>query len=108
VNSARDAVFAIRQERPTYIGADLRSLLCDASAVAVAAHPAWQIEVGAGAVTVNASGQDTGADGLSVVRAVARAVWDAPDAPATIVAGDDTARAELQRWSLLGDALPLA
>jgi len=108
VNSARDAVFAIRQERPTYIGADLRSLLCDASTVAVAAHPAWQIEVGAGAVTVNASGQDAGADGLSIVRAVARAVWDAPDAPGTIEAGDDIARAELQRWSLLGDALPLA
>lgn len=109
VNSARDAVFAIPQERPTYIGADLRSLLSDAEAVEVAAHPAWKTEVGAGAVTVTATGQDAGADDLSIVRAVARSIWDAPagEAPFTVQAGDDVALAELQRWSLLGDADPL-
>jgi glycerol 3-phosphatase-2 len=110
VNSARDAVFAVPRERPTYIGADLRSLLADAEALAVAAHPAWKIEVGAGAVTVTATGQEAGADGLSIVRAVARAVWDAT-AVATfyaVQAGDDVARAQLQRWSLLDDARPLA
>lgn len=110
VNNARDAVFAVPQERPTYIGADLRSLLCDAHTLAVAAHPAWKTEVGADAVTVTATGQDAGSDGLSVVRAVARAVWDAPagGAPLSVQSGDDVARAELQRWSLLDDADPLA
>lgn len=110
VNSARDAVFAIPEERPTYIGADLRSLLSDAETLAVAVHPAWKTEVGAGTVTATATGQDAGADGLSVVRAVARAIWDAPaaGAPLKVQAGDDIARAELQRWSLLGDSGPLA
>lgn len=110
VNNARDAVFAIPEERPTYIGADLRSLLSDAESLAVAAHPAWKIEVGAESVTVTASGQDAGADGLSVVRAVARAIWDAPPSGTRLplVAGNDVAHAELQRWSLLGDIDPLA
>lgn len=110
VNSARDAVFAIPAERPTYIGADLRSLLADAETLAVAAHPGWRTEVGAGVVTVTATGQHAGADGLSVVRAVARAVWDAAASEGrfAVQAGDDVARAELNRWSLLGDADPLA
>jgi HAD superfamily hydrolase (TIGR01450 family) len=110
VNSARDAVFAIPRERPTYIGADLRSLLCDGETLEVAAQPAWKTQVGADAVTVSATGQDAGADGLSVVRALARALWDAPaaGAPLAVQAGDDLARAQLQRWSLLRDADPLA
>ena len=110
VNSARDAVFAIPEERPTYIGADLRSLRADAEMLAVAAHPAWKTEVGDDAVTVTTTGRETGADDLSVVRAVARAIWDAPAAgrPLTIAAGDEIARAELQRWSLLADADQLA
>ena len=54
-------------------------------------------------MTVTATGADPGDDGLSVVRATARAVWDAaPDGqPITVLAGDDTARAALERWSLL-------
>ena len=109
VNSARDAVFAIPAERPTYIGADLRSLLSDAATLAVAAHPAWKTQVGAGAVTVTATAHNAGADELSVVRAVARAIWDAPaGAPLAVAAGDDVAHAELQRWSLLAGADPLA
>jgi HAD superfamily hydrolase (TIGR01450 family) len=110
VNSARDAVFAVPEERPTFIGGDLRSLLDAADTLAVAAHPAWKTEVGAGVVTVTATGQDAGADGLSIVRAVARAIWDVPaaDTPPALVAGDDVARAQLQRWSLLSDADPLA
>lgn len=110
VNNARDAVFAIPQERPTHVGLDLRSLLANAETLAVAAQPAWKTEVDAGAVTVTATGQESGDDGLSVVRAVARAIWDAPAAggPLVVRAGDDVARAELQRWSLLGDPDPLA
>lgn len=111
VNTARDAVFAAVPERPTFIGADLRCLLhAEAEALAVAAHPAWKTEVAAHEVTVTATGEDAGADGLSVVRAVARALWDAHDsgAPRAVLAGDDIARAALQRWSLLTAADPLA
>ena len=110
VNNARDAVFAKPAERPTYIGADLRSLRADAAMLAVAAHPAWNAELGDGAITVTATGRETGADDLSIVRAVARAIWDAPVAGSSpaIAAGDEIARAELQRWSLLVDADRLA
>jgi hypothetical protein len=81
---------------------DLRCLLHDAEALAVDAHPAWKTEVGADAVTVTATGEDPGEDGLSVVRATARAVWDA-DTELVVRAGDDTARAAMQRCSLLSD-----
>jgi hypothetical protein len=95
---------------PTYIGADLRSVLVDAETLAIAAHPAWKTEVGSAAVTVTSTGQDADADGLSIVRAVARALWDAgtDDGGLAVRAGDDTARRALERWSLLADPDPLA
>lgn len=105
VSTARDAVYAEAGHRPGYIAADLRALLVAADELAVAGHPAWAVHVGPDAVTVSATGRDPGADGLSVVRATARAVWDAgcsaPDRPLAVRAGDEVALAALQRWSLL-------
>lgn len=105
VNNARDAVHATVAERPTYLGADLRALRQDTLALVVDAHPAWKTELGADTITVTATGQDPGADDLSVVRATARAVWDAHDGGRhlRVQAGDEVARAALQRWALLGD-----
>jgi glycerol-1-phosphatase len=101
VNTARDAVFAEPERRPTYIGEDLRSLHRDAEALAVGPQPGWRVDVDDRAVTVSADGADDG-DGLAVVRAVAAAVWGADvDGPAlTIEAADARARDALQRWSL--------
>ena len=76
VNSARDAVFAEPVHRPTYIGHDLRSLHQDGELLAVGPQPGWRVEVGERAVTVSGNGRDDG-DGLSIVRAVASAVWGA-------------------------------
>ncbi|HEY2198705.1 MAG TPA: HAD hydrolase-like protein, partial [Mycobacterium sp.] len=103
VNSARDAVYAIREQRPTFIGRDLRSLHEDADALAVTAQPAWHIETGDSTITVSSAADDDTGDGLSIVRAVADAVWSIGlDGPTmTIKAGDDTAREALQRWSLI-------
>ena len=103
VNTARDAVFAVDGHRPTYLGKDLRALTDDADVLRIASHPDWRTEVGSGVVTVTAAGVDPSADDLSVVRATARAIWDAGHggvAP-VILAGDDTARAALDRWALL-------
>lgn len=100
VSTARDAVHARAEQRPTYIGEDLRCLLADSETLAVGAHQAWTTEAGADAVTVTATGQDPGEDGLSIVRATARAVWDA-GTDLGVRGGDDTARAALQRWELL-------
>jgi glycerol-1-phosphatase len=110
VSSARDAVHAVPAERPTYIGKDLRSLHGSPQAVAVTPQPAWRADVGHGTVTVSATGEDISEDGLSVVRATAAAVWDAnPDSRQfSIVAGDDAARAALERWSLLSQPDRLA
>jgi len=108
VNNARDAIFARPEQRPTYIGHDLRSLRQDGKLLAVGPQPGWQVDVGDHAVTVSGIGSDD-PDGLSIVRAVASAVWGAqsPDLggpPVRIEAGDGAARDALQRWSLLHDA----
>ena len=103
VGTAGDAVHCAPSQRPTYIAADLRALREDAQSLAVAAHPAWRIEIGADAVTVSATGRDPGADGLSVVRAAARAVWDmagSGHSGVAVRAADDTAAAALERWSI--------
>lgn len=107
VNTARDAVHAVPEERPTYLGTDLRSLLEDPETLAMSAHPAWKTEVGADAVIVTSTSQDAGADGLSIVRATARAVWDA-GRPLRVQAGDPVARAALESWSVLDSDDPIA
>jgi HAD superfamily hydrolase (TIGR01450 family) len=102
VNTARDAVYAKPEQRPTYIGHDLRSLHQDSKLLAVGAQASWHVDTGEKAVTVSGTGDDDG-DGLSIVRAVASAVWSAPfdGGPARIEAADDRARDALQRWSLV-------
>ncbi len=107
VSTAADAVHAVPALRPTYIGADLTALLADPATLAVAGHPAWQTQVEGDAVTVSATGSDPGTDGLSVVRATARAVWDESTAGRrlTVRPGDPAARAALDRWSLLSEPI---
>ena len=102
VSSARDAVYAEPVHRPTYIGQDLRALHQDGERLAVGPQPGWRVDVGERAVTVRGDGPDDG-DGLSIVRAVASAVWGARSdgRPTSIEAADDRARAALQRWSLV-------
>jgi glycerol 3-phosphatase-2 len=97
VNSARDAVFAVPEQRATFIGHDLRSLHQDAQELKVGPQAAWQIDTDGSTLTVSTTKSDDG-DGLSIVRAVAHAVWSA--SATTVKAGDDTAHAALQRWSL--------
>lgn len=109
VNTARDAVHAVPAQRPTHIAADLRALL-DGEDLSVGPQPAWRTQLGSEAVTVTSTGTDPGPDGLSVVRATARAVWDAgaDGTPVPVRAGDEIARTALQRWSLLDDPDRLA
>jgi glycerol 3-phosphatase-2 len=101
--SARDAVRAVREQRPTYIGCDLRSLHQDADLLTVAPQPAWHVETDATSITVRAGRDGEGADELSIVRAVANAVWASQldEQNLTIEARDETAHDALQRWSLV-------
>jgi HAD superfamily hydrolase (TIGR01450 family) len=102
VSTAAEAVRATGGERPNYIAEDLRSLYARADSLRVGPHPAWYVDVGPSAVTVQSTGRDPG-DPLSVVRATASAVWNAQldGRPAILLAGDDAARQAMDRWSLL-------
>ncbi|WIM88857.1 HAD-IIA family hydrolase [Candidatus Mycobacterium wuenschmannii] len=97
VNSAPDAVYAIPEQRAAFIGHDLRSLHQDAKELAVGPQHAWTVDADGGTVTVTTANDDKG-DGLSIVRAVADAVW--ATGAETVKAGDDTAHAALEQWSL--------
>lgn len=105
VNTALDAVYAKPAHRPTYIGLDLRALHAEGELLAVGPQPDWRVEIGAEAVTVSGNGAPDG-DELSIVRAVASAVWGADRTDfqgphLRIQAADDWARDALRRWSLL-------
>lgn len=108
VNSAADMVHAIPAERPDFLAPDLRSLAVSSDALRIGPHPAWRVEMSGNDVTVHATGESVG-DELSVVRATAGAVWGgAVSGRVRVTAGDDTARAALDRWSLLDGTDPLA
>jgi glycerol-1-phosphatase len=68
----------------------------------VAPQPAWRVEAEDTSITVSTA-DNAASDDLSIVRAVANAVWaDNGDAEAVVIeAGDDTAHDALQRWSLV-------
>ncbi|GAB7143158.1 HAD-IIA family hydrolase [Mycobacterium riyadhense] len=102
VNTARDAVHAKPAQRPTYIGHDLRCLHEDGERLKVGPQPGWQVDIGSGSVTVSANADPVG-DDLSIVRAVASAVWAAHSEgqPPRIEGGDDSAHDALARWSLM-------
>jgi glycerol 3-phosphatase-2 len=98
VNTARDAVFAVPDQRPTHIAETLAGLHQDADLLAVDDQPGWRVDISDGVATVTRVGE--GGDELAVVRAVARAVWDSGDAAPTVRGADDDAAAALRRWSL--------
>jgi glycerol 3-phosphatase-2 len=101
VNSAEDAIWAVPQQRPVYLAEDLRGLTDDADTLRIGPQAGWRADIDGTDVTVWATGADPG-DDLSVVRAIAAAVWSADSGkrPSRIRAGDDTARLALERWSL--------
>ena len=109
VSTAADMVYADTAERPNYVAADLRSLNADSSTLRVAPHPSWHVEVGPQDATVHWTGR-VAEDPLSIVRAVASSVWGSSldGVRFAIVAGDDTAREALERWSLLRSANQIA
>lgn len=59
VSTAAEAVHAA-PARPTYVGADLRSLLQTPEQLAVGPQPAWNVEVSGGVATVQLGGRRSG------------------------------------------------
>ena len=103
VSTASDAVRAPNGQRPTYIGHDLRCIHRAPDELEIGPQPGWQVDVSRTNVTITSVGADPPDDDLSLIRAAASALWDAraDGQPLAIVAGDDAARAALQRWSLV-------
>lgn len=104
VTTVRDVVTAGPGQRPTYLARDLRGLHESAEDLAVLEQAAWRVDVCRGTLTVTSTGVDPGADGLSVIRAIAHAVWHSAESDATICPGDDAAWVALHRWALLPEA----
>jgi len=105
VSTAREAVHAIAAERPSFIAETLAGLHGQAERLSMSAQPAWRVTHADGVATVHAAGHDDSADGLGVVRATARAIWDAGIDGVRVAAGDDTAAVALRRWALLDEAI---
>ncbi len=101
VSSARDAVYAVSAQRPTFIANDLRALHSSPEKLRIGPQPGWRVQSGESHITITATGDHGDDDGLSVVRAAADAVWQADQRETTLVAGDDDAHAALDRWALL-------
>src|SRR5262249_7314223 len=99
VSTAEDAIFAPAQQRMTYIANDLRALLDSPDRLRLAPQPAWRVAVGSADITVTASHNVRDEDGLSIIRAVAAAVWKESDNPhrRPLIAGDGVARQALRR-----------
>ncbi|GGB96661.1 HAD-IIA family hydrolase [Cellulomonas carbonis] len=77
VSTPRDAVLAARHERPSYVGADLRSLL--ETHPAVQRHDEWWTCRAASARVARGRLEVTGEGLVDVVRAACAAAWDAVD-----------------------------
>jgi HAD superfamily hydrolase (TIGR01450 family) len=109
VSTAAEAVHAVPDQRPTYLGTDLRSLQATAEELRIDEQPGWRAEVVDGAVVIHSNGDTTPGDDLSIVRAVAHAVWhNSGQLKTDVLAGDERAGAALRRWSLLTGSDQLA
>ena len=105
VSTPSDLVCAGAECRPTYVAEDLRGLARPAEALRIRPQPGWHVDITADVVTVTAHDARS-RDDLSVVRAVAQAMWDADLTipPVRIAPGDASARRALARWGLWNDA----
>jgi glycerol-1-phosphatase len=99
VSTAEEAIFAPKPHRPTYLANDLRALGDSADRLRIAAQPSWHVDISDAHVTVTGAGEPADDDGLSVIRAVADAVWKSADDPhhLPLRGGDDAASAALRR-----------
>ncbi|UXA20423.1 HAD-IIA family hydrolase [Mycobacterium sp. SMC-4] len=103
VHTAVDAIWAEPDQRPDFIAEDLRAISVEAEVLRIGTQPDWHVDVDADAVVVRATPGNGSTEPLSVVRAIAAAVWTATPAvrPRPLTAADDTARQAMARWSLL-------
>ena len=92
VSTAADLLAAPPEQRPTYLGPDLRVLGGDLDAVRVLDGDTGGWTAGRDdGVLVLAAGDDAGDDAAGALRALCRVAWDAPAGGGEIRAADDRA-----------------
>lgn len=102
VSSASDIVYSQPDCRPTYVAEDVRGLTQPADELRISSQPGWHAEIGQSDVTVTSvNGEHR--NGLSIVRAVAHAVWriEGDGCRPGLVAGDPDAQFAMQAWGLI-------
>lgn len=102
VSTASDVIFAGTGCRPTYVAEDIRGLGVSAESLRVGPQRGWHVEIGDDTLTVTAV-DDQSRERLSIVRAVAHAVWqsDVEERRRALVAADALSRRALADWDLL-------
>ena len=104
VSSASDVVYASADCRPTYVAENIRGLTQAAESLCISPQSGWHVEANQATMTVT-SMKDGDPNDLSVVRAIAHAVWriDQGGCRPVIVAGDPHAQRALRRWDLVDE-----
>lgn len=101
VSTPLDVLNAPPAARPTYLAYNLQALMTPSASLRIAGDPAWHIDLDGETATVTATDHRHPIDELSIVRALAAAVWHHHSAaPRRFVAADATARAALESAAL--------
>nr|WP_234816508.1 HAD-IIA family hydrolase [Mycolicibacterium agri] len=97
VSTPLDVLHAPPAARPTYLAHNLQALTMPSASLRIASDPAWHIDLDHDTATISTTDHGLCVDELSMVRAIAAAVWQHHSAPPRrFVAADTTARAALQ------------
>ncbi len=102
VSSASDAIHAAADCRPSHLAEDIGGLALPVDSVRISPQPGWHVEISEAEVTVT-SANGHFHSGLSVIRAIAHAVWRSglDGRRPVITAGDRYAQRALRRWDLI-------
>ena len=104
VSSASDLIYAAADCRPMFVAEDICALTQAPDSLRISPQPGWDVAAGRSEVMIRSLDSEVN-EGLSLVRAIAHAVWqiDREGCRPTLSAGDADSRRALLRWGLLDD-----
>lgn len=95
VNTPRDLLEAVPEQRPSHVAADLRGLHEPGGDVAISEQPTWSVRVDGAELELSGQG-----DELAALRALCAARWAVGSGPIPLRAADDHAWATLRSLEL--------
>jgi glycerol-1-phosphatase len=104
VSSASDLIYAADDCRPMFVAEDICALTQAADSLRISPQPGWDVEFSRSEVNVRSLDSEV-SEGLSLVRAVAHAVWqiDREGCRPTLSAADLHAWRALRQWGLIDE-----